>query len=243
MVIDLENLDGISEVIINRLKRFDSLFTDCECLENYYDNDDILQLIIDIDDYCLKNRIIGYHYTNAIENDILEKGIILRNGKEIRNDFITRHFHLFTKSEQNRIIQKWNEYFDEDDVNCRDNIVFFNFTKTALFNGGAELLLNYYGGEQIFLPIYEEPKIGDKLKKIGIPMILKCILNPNDINTFIEYPWGKIVISSYNRIKNPNACVVDQDGYQRCEVKPDKIEIIKYEKSTFANTRYSYLSL
>ncbi|HUX95063.1 MAG TPA: hypothetical protein VMV47_04960 [Bacteroidales bacterium] len=97
-------------------------------------------------------------------------------------------------------------------------------------NDGAELLLSYYGGEQVYFPLFELPNIGEKLKNIGIPMILKCTLNPNDINTFIEYPWGKITVSSYHRIKNPDAIVVDQDGYQKVGVNPENIEIIKYDK-------------
>jgi hypothetical protein len=227
MIIDLEKLEGLPNLFINRLRKFDSLFTECRHIEQYCDNFEIRQIIIDIDNYCLKNQIIGYHYTNATESDILEKGIILRTGKEIRNDFINKYFHLFSKDEQNQILQKWKEYFTDND---RDNKVFFNFTRNALVNGGAELLLKYYGGEQIYFPLFEAPQIGKKLKKIGTPMILKCTLNPKYINTFIEYPWGNIIASSYNRIKNPNAYVVDQDGYQEVNVKPENIVKILYEE-------------
>lgn len=227
MVIDLENLNGLPQLFINRLKKFDTLFVDCEYLEHYYDNEEIYQLIIDINNYCLENYIVGFHYTNAIENDILEKGILLRKGVEIRNNFIIKHFHVFTKAEQDQILKKWEEYFTNEDAKCRDSRIFFNFTKNSLTTGGAEHLLNYYGGEQIYLPIFEITEIGEKLKKIGIPMMLKCILNPNYVNSFIEYPWGKIITSSYNRIKNPNAFVVDQDGYQKVEVPAENIEIIK----------------
>jgi hypothetical protein len=228
MVVDLENLDGLHKEFRNRFIKYDSIFTNCEHVEHYYDNCEILRLIIDINNYCLKNQIIGYHYTNAIENDILKNGIIIRDGKDIRNDFINRYFHLFTENEKKQILQKWKEYFIDNKIKFRDSRVFFNFTKNALINGGADLLLNYYGGEQIYFPLYKEPYIGGKLKQIGTPMILKCILNPNDIKTFIEYPWGKIAISSYNRIKNPNAYVVDQDGYQKVGVKPENIVIIKH---------------
>lgn len=229
MVIDLENLTGLTHDFVKRLKTYDEIFTQHKSLEQF-DFDDIHQLIIDIDDFCLENKIIGYHYTNAIETDILENGIIIRTGEEIRQDFIKRHFHLFTKEEQNQILIHWSKRFDEEDAEIRDNILFFNFTTDALKDGGAELLLRYYGGEQVYFPLFELPNIGEKLKNIGIPMILKCTLNPNDIYTFIEYPWGKIAVSSYHRIKNPDAYVVDQDGYQKVGVNPKNIKIIKYDK-------------
>ena len=226
MIIDLENLNGLPDKFIERLKMFDNIFIQNDFLENFENNNKIHQLIIDIDNYCLENKIIGYHYTNAIETDILKKGMILRTGKEIRKIFEESHFHLFTKKEQNQIRIAWKKQFDKSDKKYRDNRIFFNFTKNALQNGGAELLLNYFGGEQIYFPIYGLPQFGEKLKQIGTPMILKCILNPNDINTFIEYPWGKITVSSYHRIKNPEAHVVDQDGYQKVNVKAANIKIL-----------------
>lgn len=237
MIIDLESLIGLPQELIERLKKLDKVFMQHRFIEKYEKDENIYSLIIDINNYCLENRIIGYHFTRAIENDIIEKGIIIRTGKEIRAEFIKRHFHLFTDKEQNQILEKWKERFGNKDTEHRDSHIFFNFTKDALHNGGAELLLNYYGGEQVYFPIFEIPQIGKKLRKIGTPMILKCTLNPNDINTFIEYPWGRIIISSYHRMINSNAHVVDQDGYQEIGVKPENIEIIKYKKH-FSNTAY-----
>ena len=228
MIIDFEDFTGLPNEFIIRLNRYVSIFVEYEFLEQYLDDEYIHQLIVDIDDYCLDNNIIGYHYTNGIVDEFKEKGILVRSGKKIRQDFMERHFHLFTKEEQNRILEKWEKRFDEDDQRVRDNCVFFNFTKGALKNSGAELLLKYYGGEQVYFPIFQLPEIGKKLKKIGVPMILRCTLNPNVINTFIDYPWGKIAVSSYHRKVNQTADWVDQDGYQKVSVSPENIEIIKY---------------
>lgn len=230
MVVDLENLSGLPKEFIKRLKTYDTIFMQYNFLEHFEDNENIYQLIIDINNFCLENKVIGYHYSNGMENDFLEKGIMIRSGKEIRQDFIERHFYLFSKEEQNQILFKWKERFDDEDAEVRDNCIFFNFTKGALKDGGAELLLRYYGGEQVYFPIFQLPQIGTKLENIGIAMILKCTLNPKDINTFIEYPWGKITVSGYHRIVNPVAHEVDQDGCQRVGVSPENIEIIKYNK-------------
>lgn len=230
MIVNLENLEGLPNEYILKLKKFDNIFKTARFSEDYENNEDINNLIVEINNYCLNNKIIGFHYTNAIESDILEKGLIIRSGKKIRTDFMERFFHLFDNNEQILIKEKWSQRFGEKNTESRDFRIWFNFTKDALSNGGAELLLQYYGGEQIYFPLFDLPIIGEKLKKIGKPMILKCVLDPNKIETFIENPWGKIIVSSYNRIINPNASVVDQDGYQKNGVSPENIEIINAEK-------------
>jgi hypothetical protein len=226
MVKNFENLSGLPKDFIKRLKLHDSLFIQNNFLENIEDDESIHQLIIEIDNYCLDNKIIGYHYTNGNEYDFLEKGLIIRSGKEIRQDFVKENFHLFSKEEQDLILRKWKERFDEEESEKRDNCLFFNFTLGAIKDGGAELLLSYYGGEQVYFPIFQLPIIGEKLKNIGIPIILKCTINPKEINTFIVYPWGKIAVSSYHRKVNRTAYLVDQDGYQKVSVNPENIEII-----------------
>lgn len=227
--IDLDNLSGLPQKFIEQLRRFDNVFMKQIFLEKMENDRDIRALIFDINNYCLKNRIIGYHFTRAIESDIIKSGLICRTGKTIRSEFIKRHFYLFTEEEKQTILKKWDERFDNN-IENRDNRIFFNFTKHALFNGGAENLLSYYGGEQVYFPIFDIPEIGRKLKSIGIPLVLKCILEPSKLVTFIENPWGKIITSSYHRGINPNAHIIDQDGYQRVNVKHRKIEIIKYDK-------------
>jgi hypothetical protein len=226
MVINLESLEGLPKEYLSELKKFDDTFKTSSFLEDYGNNENINQLIFEINNYCLDNKIIGFHYTNAIEKDISEKGMIIRSGEQIRNDFVKRFFHLFEQSEQRLIEERWLSRFGKKDIKIRDNRIFFNFTKNALNNGGAELLLKYYGGEQIYFPLFKLPTIEKKLREIGKPMILKCCLNPNEINTYIENSWGKIIVSSYNRTINSNANVVDQDGYQKRGVPKENIEII-----------------
>lgn len=44
-----------------------------------------------------------------------------------------------------------------------------------------------------------------------------------------ENPWGRIAVSTYHRLLNPDAFQEDQDGYQNVNVKPQDIEIIEYD--------------
>ena len=121
MIINFETLSGIPPEYIKRLKLYDTIFRKNVFLEQLEHDEEIHQLIIDINNYCQENKIIGYHYTNGIANDFLKKGILIRTGKEIRQDFVKRYFHLFSKEEQDQILSKWDKEFDEKDEEVRDN--------------------------------------------------------------------------------------------------------------------------
>jgi len=226
-LVDFENLIGLSPRFLEQLDKKKDLFMRFDSFERIEQDDDIHFLIEQIDDYCNNNLIVGYHYTRALENDILKNGLLISTGSVIRDRFIKNHHSLFSKSEIDVILNTWERCFDKDDEEVRDNRIWFNFTKNALGNGGAELLLKYYGGEQVYAPIYQIKGIGSKLRKIGVPLIVKCRLRPQRITTFTEHPWGKIAVSSYHRLQNLEAFVFDQDGYQTCSVSSTDIELIK----------------
>ena len=75
-------------------------------------------------------------------------------------------------------------------------------------------MLGLYGGEQVSMCFELDEPLGLKFGAIGEPMVVRCSLDPNQIRTFIENPWGKILVSSFHSLINPNACQIDQDGYQ-----------------------------
>lgn len=226
-LIDLENLAGLPRRFMDELNKNKEVFMRFDSFEKIEQNNDIHFLVEQIDEFCNKNLVVGFHYTRAIKNDILKNGLLIRTGKKIRNEFIKMHGSLFSKNEINVILEAWERSFDKQDEEVRDNRICFNFTKNGLKNGGAELLLKYYGGEQVYSSIYQIPEIENKLSKIGTSLIIQCRLMPSEINTFTEYPWGKIAVSSYHRLQNINASVFDQDGYQTCSVNAINIELIE----------------
>lgn len=229
-VIDLDNLNGIPTEFLKRLQNFDSEFQKNKFSENLLSNSDISKVIEDINNYCLKNQIFGYHYTRAIPNEILMTGLICRKGDDIRNSFLTNFGHIFTEEELVKIKKAWLNHFDAQQKKSRDGRIFFNFTTIAINEFGAEPLLSNFGGEQIYMPIQELKEIGDKIKNIGSPLILKCKLDPNKIETYYERPWGRIAVSKYHCKINLEAHQDDQDGFQIIDVKPENIEIIEFNK-------------
>jgi hypothetical protein len=132
----------------------------------------------------------------------------------------------FTAAQRDAIQAAWAQHFTAGQREVRDSRVWFNFTTSPLDNGGADRLLTYYGGEQVYLPIRELPGIGETLRSIGQPLIVQCELVPTGLHAFIEHPWGSIVTSSYHRLVNPKAQPTkhsDQDGWQSVSVPPGRI--------------------
>ncbi|MCJ7449359.1 MAG: hypothetical protein MUO72_16915 [Bacteroidales bacterium] len=225
-IVNLDNLEGLPDKFINRLKKINKIFVSFDHLEHIENIPLVRDLIKEIDSYCIANVIIGFHFTRAEIKDIKDAGLLVRTGSEIRETFLKNYSHLFSPNEIKSIVDAWKLNFSDDDVKYRDKQINFNFTQDALNNGGAEELLAYYGGEQIYSPLIQIDNIKDKLKKIGTPIIIKCKLNPMNVHTNIEKPWGKIAVSSYHRTQNINASRIDQDGYQLVPVPPTDIEII-----------------
>jgi hypothetical protein len=224
-VIDLENYKSLSAPIQHRLKECNHHFLNSIYLENIKETPSVAELIEEIDEYCMSNMILGIHYTRAFSQDIMEQGLLLRSGEQIRQQFLERFGCMFNEEELKKIKKVWASYFNEQMCSARDNRIFFNFTTLALHNGGAELLLKNYGGEQIYFCINELQSIGKKISSLGEPLIVKCTLSPSDIHTCIEKPWGSIAVSAYHRHINPNASQIDQDGWVDIPIPPKYIEI------------------
>lgn len=212
---------------IERLNSIKELCVSTEFSDELVENKNVRGLVRDINEYCMQNKIVGIHYTRAEPGSILDKGLTIRSGKEIRDDFLKEHGYLFTDAELTYMKSVWCKYYSHQQSSVRDGRVFFNFTETALSNRGADFLLEMYGGEQVNMCFEPDESIGSKLNLIGKSMIVRCSLDPHKVKTFIEYPWGKILMSSYHSLLNPDVYRIDQDGYQFVPVQPEDILDIK----------------
>lgn len=226
MVVNLQEPHSLPSSFLKRLKKCDCFFERELHLESVREIPTVSLLIRDINDYCSKNMVIGFHYTRAIPDDLLAQGLRIRSGEQIRAEFISRFGHIFSPEEIGALKAAWASYFDASMTRVRDNRIFFNFTTAALNNGSAEPLLKNFGGEQVYFCIDELPSIGEKIASIGQPLIVKCALLPKDVHTYLEHPWGSIVTSAYHKTVNPNAHQTDQDGWQAVPVPPGQIELV-----------------
>lgn len=227
MIIDPTKPLDLPTHFVHRLHAIDELCREHEFSETLVELREVSILVSDIDSYCRENQIIGIHYTRAVLDNIKNQGLLIRSGCEIRNTFLAEHAHRFTSDEIRLIKEQWGSYFTENKCSIRDNLIFFNFTESALGDGSAENLIGLYGGEQVAMCFELNDTIGIKLSKIGDPLIVRCVLDPINVNTFIEFPWGKILVSSYHLLINPKAYGIDQDGYQSIAVDPEKIIEVK----------------
>ena len=90
-IINFENLTGIPKTFLNRFFENRNIFTEFDFLEDIEDNLVIQSLIVEINKYCSENTIIGFHFTRVIVEDILKKGLLVRTGSEIRNEFLDNY--------------------------------------------------------------------------------------------------------------------------------------------------------
>lgn len=223
-IIDLQRPETLPENFRLRLNSIRAICRNEEFSENLVDHPDVRNLVIDIDSYCMQNRVLGIHYTRAIRADIEQKGLLIRTGAEIRDEFTQRFGDRFKADELEWLQNKWlSHQVKQSDI--RDLMLWFNFTLTEFGGSGSEYLLGMYGGEQIHMGIEFDTPIGVKLANIGEPLIIKCALDPHKVDTFAENPWGKILVSSFHLSVEPEAYRIDQDGKVTHSILPEDVVV------------------
>lgn len=229
-VINLNNLSGIPLELLSDLEKHTNIFRSTEFSEEIFENPKIASVVSKIHDYCNERSVVGYHYTNAVPEEIITNGLMCRSGHDIRSVFLKNYHQLFTEQELQSIKAAWEREFNTRIQAIRDNRLYFNYTTKELGRRGSELLLNYYGGEQVYWPLYTLENIRSKIKNIGTAMMLKCSLSPKNLKTYSDNSFGKVAISTYHFMLNPCASRYDEDGNQNVDVKPENIEIIYPDK-------------
>lgn len=230
MIIDLSKPQEMPAELLEKLDSVSPRVWASELSDEVVKHRDVWPIVQEIDEFCRACRVLGIHYTRADPTEIRDHGLLLRTGDEIRQNFLNQHGHQFSSVEIDRIKAGWEEYFTSQQVAARDGRIWFNFTREALFGSGAKPLLEMYGGEQISMCFRRDCVIGNKLSLIGEPLVVSCALSASDVNTYIQYAWGQILVSSYHKQKNPGAYRIDQDGSQRVPVLPENIISIEVLK-------------
>jgi hypothetical protein len=225
MAIRLKCASSIPVNLAKKLRELESVLVECNSLEAVQENDNLYQIAKDLHALCLKEGVIGYHYTRALREEIETHGLIVSSGQDRRRDFLAQHGHRFSKVQRKRILQMWETYFIPSQPQSRDGKIWFNFTLSALENGGADDLLTYYGGEIINMPLTQDEEIATVLRTIGEPLIVECALETQSLYPFCrsEIPWGEIWLSSYQVTINPDAQQFDIDAYQEQPVPPSHV--------------------
>ena len=136
--------------------------------------------------------------------------MILRTGKEIRENFKLKYFDIFSVEERNIIQSEWDEYFKGSQM-LRNNQIWFNLTTSELGKNGSKYLNGLYGGEQVYKPLIYQNNIIEKLSKIGAPILVKTLINPSRFRYVFFEPYGMIIASSLIRRKYPEFLQFDTD--------------------------------
>ena len=222
--VDLQRPELLPEVLREHLNSIQSLCRNEKFSDKLVQRPEARNIVIELDDYCMQRRVLGIHYTRAIRTDIEQKGLLVRTGAEIRDEFIQRFGHKFEATELELLQNKWSSH-QVTQSKIRDSMLWFNFTLRAFGGSGSESLLRMYGGEQIHMGIEFNTPIGNKLRSIGEPLIVKCALDPQKVRTFLGHPWGKILVSSFHLSVVPEAQRIDQDGKVLESILPNDLVV------------------
>lgn len=222
--IDLQRPELLPEALRVRLDSIKSLCRNEEFSEELVRHSEVQNVVIELDNYCMQRRVLGIHYTRAIRTDIEQKGLLVRTGAEIRDEFVQRFGHKFEADEMEWLQNMWSSHqFTQS--NIRDSMLWFSFTLSAYGGSGSKYLLGMYGGEQIHMGIEFDTPIWEKLASIGEPLLVKCALDPQKVKTFIQHPWGKILVSSFHLRVEPEAFRIDQDGKVTESISPEDLVV------------------
>lgn len=202
--IRLDSTAQMPPEILRYLLQFDSVFSACEYFEQVLKNRYLAEIAEELDRLCVRNGIIGYHFTRATREDIAGRGLEVASGARRRSDFLATCGHLFSAAQRERIGQMW-DYFDARQNRARDGRIYFTFTLDALSNGGAHPLLTYFGGEVVNMPLTNDEEIAAILQTIGESLVIECELEPEKLRASCENPWGSTWLSSYHVAVNPRA--------------------------------------
>jgi hypothetical protein len=226
MPIDLTSARGIPANILARLEPHRRRIAR-ECyLERLSDDGDIASIIGDLDEHCIREGIIGYHYTRSFETRIRASGLVAVSGADRRKLFLDEFGHLFSDRQRRTITAEWVAYFTPASNEGRDRRVWFNLTTDALRDGGADELLRFYGGEVVHKPLTWDAEIAVVLQSIGEPLVVSCALDTDSLTCGWapgEFPWGRVWLSAYHRTVNRHGHREDLDVYASQSVPAHRI--------------------
>ena len=221
--IDLKDPGSMPAHILGKLYASRSLFEDNKFLEQVLNYPEIEQIVQELNTHCTHRGIIGYHYTRAMPDEIISTGLKISCGEDRRKEFLDKYGYCFTLKQQQSIKERYKNYFSDSQSRVRDGRIWFNFTYMQLVEGGADRLLTYFGGENIYMPLTRDPAIAEILRGLGKPLIVACILDARKLITYSLNPWGKIWLSAYHTNINNEALQFDVDADFQEDVPPNKI--------------------
>ena len=88
MAIWLNSVSQIPRITLDEFRRFDRLFAGCRFVEQLCQDPSLRRLAADLNELCLAEGVVGYHFTNALREQIADHGLRLSCGVDRRREFI-----------------------------------------------------------------------------------------------------------------------------------------------------------
>lgn len=229
-MIALDSAESIPPELRARLKRLlGSLLRD-RYVDSFARTPEAQAVMAEMNDYLESRSVVGIHYTRANPHEIERGGLTCGPGANRRKWFLNEFGHHFSRREIEAIKSAWRKRYDAHENSLRDHRVFFNFTRSALTNGGATPLLENFGGETIYMGLLDLPDILAKSRSFGSPLIVRCRLKISALQACWEFPAALVWLSAYHVAVNPHARLYDVDVFSPAPIPPE--DILSIETAT-----------
>ena len=100
----------LPEALRARLGSIEPLCRKEKFSENLVQRSEVRDIVIELDNYCMQRQVLVIHYTRAIRADIEQKGLLVRTGAEIRDEFVQRVGHKFESAELECMRRLWSPH-------------------------------------------------------------------------------------------------------------------------------------
>ena len=207
---------------------------------NIKDESDICDIVADVKKYASSVGVAVYHCTKQLpERPYKTIGLRILNIERHHSDFLDYICERpeVDKSCFDRIKKALEEWNDREQRYRREDMIYFCIERNLVLDYGTKDFFDYYGGEAIYMPFYNEGMEDIKriLASIGEPVVVEAHLSVSDLETYGqtygENRFGQSVIECFAESINPDFCIQGLEGYYKKDIPPDKIiEVYPYEK-------------
>lgn len=235
MQIRLDDPRFIPESLNQALKKEWSALQSAEYMETLTERDPFRNIAIRLETFIRENHIVGYHCTKEPSRGyFLENGLRILDREAHQREFLATHGNLFSEMELEAIQSAWASYFPGMQDSARNGILWFCLSPYLVVNDGTAYFFEYYGGEAVHMPLDNMPEIMNKLRTLGLAVVVEVRIDPNELHALGDFPLALNALSHYHRLANPLAYIHSREGYLNRDVRPDEIVRVVLKNDFFS---------
>ena len=221
--------DEIIKLLDENIDRFSGWECKCTTQASAYLHD---EFVIRFREVLKKHNLVGYHCTNLAIHEIdgiLDNGMIVQTKITLINRIEKMKMNSLITEQVAGELKRTNQAA----ADCRSDMIWFCFFKPYLESEcGIGGFFQYWGGESLY-GCHEHTEVGDNLKKIGTPCIVKARVPMRQLNE--NYLPEKEMFRVFLKGRGHNISEqIEHEAFSEKDISAEKIiDIIQYPSDLF----------